>query len=149
MTLDNKIESGGSEGSRFNLQIIVGGVDELGGHIYIVEDPGTSACFDDIGYACIGSGEPHAFGSFIANDFTYNIPPNEALYLTYEAKVRAQKAPGVGQATDLWIISNKGITKVQDETVNDLSKIYELKLRSEKERTKEMNDLLKKIKLGR
>jgi hypothetical protein len=148
-SLDNKIEMGGSNGDHFSLQLVVGGVDGLGGHIYIIDDPGSAACFDDIGYACIGSGEPHAWGSFIANDYTSKVLLNEALYITYEAKVRAQKAPGVGNVTDMWVITNKGISKVSDETLMDLQRIYELKASLERTRTAEMNERISKLKVGR
>ncbi len=58
-------------GGRPGLQIVVAGIDTMGSHIHFIFDPGSSECFDAIGYCCIGSGERHAESSLIGND--YNI----------------------------------------------------------------------------
>jgi 20S proteasome alpha/beta subunit len=94
----------------YGLEILIGGVDSEVAHIYSIDAPGTSKCFDAIGFHAIGSGLPHAINTFIAKDYNQSFPLREALLIIYEAKKISEKAPGVGEnITDISVISNKRI----------------------------------------
>jgi hypothetical protein len=54
LLLDNHIQQLG-----LGVQILLAGLDQSGAHIYDIEDPGTSYCYDR-GYHAIGSGHRHA-----------------------------------------------------------------------------------------
>lgn len=126
MLLDDKVQNYDLE-----LEFLVCGVDEEGGHIFHINDPGTSDCFNSLGFCAIGSGTPHSLSTFIANNFNENIPLKKALYITYEAKKRAEKAPGVGSKTDMWIIDKENIKKISDSVLNNLESLYQSKLELE------------------
>lgn len=142
ITIDSRIES-----FDFNLVILVAGVDESGGHIYQIDNPGTASCFDSIGYCAIGSGWHHAVYSLIANDYTGSFPLKESVYLVYEAKKRAESAPGVGRDTDMCIITENDIKILSEETMRRLNEIYEKKMEVERSRTKEIDELIKQLEL--
>jgi len=140
--LDNKIESY----DEFRLDVLIGGVDDSGGHIYQVSNPGISECFDILGYSAIGSGEPHAISSFIANDYTGLVSLNEGVYMVYEAKKRSEKAPGVGPSTDMCVIDKK-VEPISDAVMANLNKIYKMKTAYERKRTKKINQAIQNLKI--
>jgi len=126
--------------SRFHIyegditQLMVIGTDITGSHIYLVYDPGRSQCFDAIGFNAIGSGEPHAVSTITSYDFNVNFGLNEAIWIAFEAKKRAEKAPGVGRAMDLCIIEpEKGIIQIDEKFIKLLNENLEGKLSGEKE----------------
>ena len=131
----------------YYLWLIIAGVDDSGAHIYSIENPGTSECFDAIGYHAIGSGEYHAISTFISNEYEEDISLKKGLLLTYEAKKRSEKAQGVGEMTDLLLVSKKGIKPIPDETISELNKIYEKKLEMDKKSNRELEPYIKKLKL--
>lgn len=142
ITIDARIET-----FDFNLELLVTGVDKSGGHIYQVDNPGTANCFDSLGYGSIGSGWHHAVYSLIANNYTSLFPMKEAVYLVYEAKKRAESAPGVGRDTDMCIITPNGIKTLSEKVMSRLNEIYEKKMEIERSRTKEIDQLIKQLKL--
>jgi len=109
----------------FDLVILVGGIDVRGGHLYVIFPPGRIEPFDRVGYAAIGTGQPHAFYTFILESYTPSLPLEEALYLVYKAKKVAERAPGVGMYTDMVVITEKGIRFLTDELMDKLQKTYE------------------------
>lgn len=132
----------------YGLEILVGGVDSNVAHIYGIYDPGTSKCFDAIGFHAIGSGLPHAINTFIAKDYTQSATLKEALLIIYEAKKLSEKAPGVGSnITDISVISNKGIINFPRSDVSELDKIYRKQRSGEENWANEIDSLLKKLNL--
>ena len=113
----------------FGLVLVVAGVDANGGHIYKILSPGTTQCYNSIGYLASGSGEHHSLASLIENNCQNTLSLKDALIYTYEAKKRAEKATGVGESTDIWIISKDKIITLEDEKIKLLNKIYEGKKR--------------------
>ena len=103
--------------------LIVAGVDEEG-HLYSIYDPGTSWSFDDAGYCCVGAGQQHANAAFAWHGYSKSFTRNEALYVAYEAKRKAEMAGGVGRATDIRVIDSKGVHAVSDATIDRLDSIY-------------------------
>jgi len=81
----------------YGITILLGGVDETGGHIYRIENPGVAECFDSIGFNAIGIGQDHAVLSLIGNQYTVRLSLNEAVYLIYEAKKKSRDCSGSRQ----------------------------------------------------
>ena len=129
----------------YNLIVLVAGVDNLGGHIYRIVNPGVLDSFTKIGYCAIGSGEHMAISSFITNNYSPRMDRNKALYLVYEAKKMAEHAPGVGPETDLLIISSEGITEIDKEIINKLESIYNQKLQNEINGLKKVEELIREV----
>lgn len=82
---------------------IVTGVDTTGAHVYIVVNHQV-ACFDNAGFVAIGAGQKHASSHLMQVGHVRGRPYPETLLHTYMAKKHAEVAPGVGEATDMFII---------------------------------------------
>jgi hypothetical protein len=94
----------------YGLEVLVGGVNGKVARIFGISNPGTSECYDAIGFHAIGSGLPHALNTLIARGCHRDISLAQCLVTVYEAKKMAEKAPGVGAAiTDLCVVDNTGI----------------------------------------
>lgn len=110
----------------YGLHIMVGGVSEGVAHIYGISDPGTSQCFDAIGFHAIGSGMPHAMTTLIGRGCNQEFSLEEGLLVVYEAKKMAEKAPGVGSnVTDTYIVDTTGIYEFPQDKYEELHRIYE------------------------
>jgi hypothetical protein len=88
------------------VQTIITGIDDEGSHLYSLNE-NNPTCFDATGYAAIGIGENHAKSQFMLNNYTRIVPQEEALWLVYMAKRKAEIAGGVGKITDLFRIGPK------------------------------------------
>jgi len=119
MGLDNNIQN-----ARFPLEIILAGVDESGAHIYGVNDPGVTNCYDRLFYHAIGSGAGHALLHIIGNNHHEGASIRETLYIVYEAKKKAELAQGVGAATEIGFVARAGIRILSDGEQNLLEDIY-------------------------
>ena len=140
LRLDRTIET-----TIMNLQVLIVGVDMDGGHLYQVIDPGHAECFDRLGFHAIGSGLPHAISTFITYNYTPEVPLKEAVYIIYEAKRNAEKAPGVGKAIDMAILDDQGVRIINPEEINLLEKIYQERnsiLETQKQKMEGMIDAL-------
>lgn len=139
--LDSKIET-----FDFQLNILIAGIDDTGGHLYVVFPPGRVESYDRIGYVGIGSGTPHVESTFIINGYKKSWDIKTAVYATYEAKKLAEKAPGVGKKTDIVTLSNEKVPKPIAETLfKELDSIFIEKTKTrgleDKEIKKKINDL--------
>lgn len=133
-------------GGGIGLQIVVAGVDTAGAHIHCIFDPGSSECFDAIGYCSIGSGERHADSALIINDYNVALSVKKSLYLMFEAKKRAEMAPGVGRKyTDVSIISDSAIRSLTVQDIQELQKVYDKHNEVELSCRQEMDDLIEKL----
>jgi 20S proteasome alpha/beta subunit len=103
-----------------DLTILFAGIDATGTQIYLIDDPGTAHSHTEVGFCCVGSGERHADPVFAFYGYNPSMSVEEALYIAYVAKRRAEMAGGVGKATDAWVISQKGCYKVKDNTLRKL-----------------------------
>ena len=130
--------------ANYNLVLLIAGVDNDGAHIYRILNPGILESFSKIGYCAIGSGEHMAISSFITNNYSPKLELNKALYLVYEAKKMAEHAPGVGQITDMVIISESGIEEVSSETIKKLEEIFRKRQEKEVEILKDLDNLIAK-----
>lgn len=110
----------------FDLEILLAGVDTSGGHLYVIENPGVATCFDSIGYSAIGSGLPHAESYLTEADYSPEIPLNRAIWLSYVAKKRGERAPGVGKTTDVLVIDGQqGVRFLSAKTLAAFDSLYQ------------------------
>ncbi len=111
---------------QFELIMLLVGVDNSGSHLFIISDPGTYDSVDKVGFAAIGTGSRHAELALIQNDFRPNVSLSEAVFMAYMAKKSAEHAPGVGQKTDMVIITSDGIVEIRegDEIFKYLDELY-------------------------
>lgn len=107
-----------------DLILLVAGIDDKGGHLWIISDPGSDACFDSVGFCCPGIGQRHTDPVFALYRYSPSISPNEALLIAYEAKKRAEMAGGIGLTTDATVISKDGINEITPETLQELEEIH-------------------------
>ena len=106
------------------VETIITGIDPTGAHIYSVHGPNIS-CRDTIGFAAIGAGSGHANSQFMFSGHTRFKPGPETFLLVFTAKKHSEAAPGVGIATDMWVMgSGLGtFSAVDPETIKHLEKI--------------------------
>jgi 20S proteasome alpha/beta subunit len=117
--LPNIVEDIQDEIDEYDLgvELLIGGIDYLGGHLYIVGNPGIFASFDPLGYAAIGSGRPHALSTFMIDEYDTDCSIAKAMLTTYKAKRVSEKTPGVGyKHTDMFVITDGGC-HIQDESM--------------------------------
>jgi 20S proteasome alpha/beta subunit len=109
------------------VELLVGGVDLSGAHLYGISDPGIAECYDSIGYAAIGSGLPHAEGFLTEADYSPQISLNRGIWLAYVAKKRSERAPGVGSRfTDILTIDTAGrISFLNSVVLGKLDSVYQ------------------------
>lgn len=69
-------------------------------------------------------GDRHVANLFAWYRYNMKFTLNEAIYITYEAKKKSEMASGIGKETDMIIINDKGIKKIDFSTINDLEEIY-------------------------
>ena len=114
------------------LTLLLIGMDGQGGHIIGIMNPGIWRSYDSLGFLCIGMGDRHADNVFAWYKYQSAIPLNDAIYIAFEAKKKAEAAGGVGLATDMITIDKDGIEIIEQETINTLEEIY-----YEREKTRE------------
>ena len=100
------------------VQAIIAGVDNLGAHIYAINGGGSLTCEDAIGYAAIGNGGWHADSEFMVARYSDSWSFDRAVLLVYTAKKRAERASGVGPATDTFIVMGGAYTPLNPTIVD-------------------------------
>jgi hypothetical protein len=131
--LDSEVE----DYTSFDLEVLVGGVDNKG-HLYVIFPPGRVEPFERIGYVSIGSGMVHAQYTFILEGYTPQSSLERALYLIFKAKKISERAPGVGQSTDIKLITKNGSFDVPDYLMKELQTIFDSEISSAVVNKKEM-----------
>lgn len=119
MVLDHQLSEHSLE-----TDFLVVGIDEHGGHVISLEFPGTVQHFDKIGFGAVGSGIPHATVSLCLDGQTRNRSLSETLYAVYVSKKKAESAPGVGQETDMGIITEQGVCFLKENHLESLKVIF-------------------------
>jgi hypothetical protein len=109
---------------------IIAGIDPSGPHIFKVTNPGIVECLDTPYFACAGSGEWLANTQFMLARYDKTFPFTKALWLTFAAKARAEIAGGVGERTDLVIVSALPST-IYRVPAEQMAKLYDLFRRTE------------------
>jgi len=95
-------------------------------HLKVLIHPGSLV--NPIEYATTGSGELHATQSLIGAKYKKSDDLDAATYLVFEAKKRAEVAPGVGLLTEMIVLSKQddGTIKERRLTEEDLGKLAEV-----------------------
>jgi hypothetical protein len=125
---------------------IITGIDESGVHIYVVVN-GNIDCNDKVGFASVGIGANHANSEFMFAGHTHDRPYPETLLLTYTAKKRAEVAPGVGEATDMFFIGTSlgSFTKITQPLIDKLEETYQTVEKRVEEAVKESEGEINKF----
>lgn len=114
--------------SQFNLnvELLLAGVDQDGAHLFSVHNPGGSELQHDfIGHMAVGSGAIHAVQSMVGFRHTSGAGLRETIFRVYASKRRAEVAPGVGQDTDIAIVSLAGVRWIDNDNQKELAALYE------------------------
>lgn len=123
--------------SQHNLQleILVAGTDDSGGHLFTISHPGMLLPLETTGYGAIGSGGIHAAVRLSLGQQNKQASLVDTVYSVYEAKKAAEVAPGVGTLTDMAIIKDGKVRFVQPEMFTVLERVHKEKpLMSDSER---------------
>ena len=110
------------------LELLIAGVDDEGGHLFQIGNPGGRGSvvdFAPIGFGAIGSGALHAIQAMIVFGHAPARGLNDTIFRVFAAKRRAEVAPGVGHDTDLLVITDDGVTKLPPEALAILQSIYD------------------------
>lgn len=113
------------QSSQFNLgvEIILAGIDEGGVHLYYLGHPGGLISFNKIGYNAVGSGATHVAIKFALELQHPNCGLAETLLNVYSAKKAAEVAPGVGQQTEMKVISAKGVWALPETLTETVERV--------------------------
>jgi hypothetical protein len=98
--------------------------------------------FRDIDFGCIGSGAVQAMNTLLFQRHSKTDSLTTTLYNVYKAKRNAEVAVGVGEETDMGILTEKGMTPVSTEQIKILKDVYEEELVFGKKHNK-LNELVK------
>jgi len=107
------------------VESLVVGVDDDGPHIYHVYDPGTVVCRDRSAFWAIGLGGRHFENQFMSLGYDCHWSMQDATLLMYTAKRKAELAPGVGRATDMFHIGKtRGMIGADPEVLGAVDEHY-------------------------
>ncbi len=103
--------------SQFNLgvDLLLAGCDGYSSHIYHLTHPGSLTAFDKLGYNAIGTGAMAA-----------------TLHAVFNAKLAVEVAPGVGQETEIAVVSAEGVWRCPDVFIDGLRKIRDASIQESK-----------------
>lgn len=131
----------------YGLSVLIAGVDNSGAHIYRIDNPAHMEVYDAIGHCSIGSGELHAISTFVANDYKMDLDLNHVVALTYQAKKLSEKAQGVGEKSDIYVISKDGYKQLSKDDINKLDVIFEKQSKKDENIIKEIENEISSLKL--
>lgn len=105
------------------VELIVGGVDDTG-HIFQITHLGTHICWDLPGVCCLGTGGSRALAVFDYFKYSKELKKEKVLEIAFCAKKRSEKMGGIGEQTDIKIITKDGITDVTKDDTESIEKRY-------------------------
>ena len=130
----------------YMLDILICGISNGEAHIYTIINPGTSICYDTIGFNAIGIGSIHAINTLVSRECHSQKSLEEVFLIIYEAKKRAEIAPGVGsKVTDLSIITQEKIIQFPREQIDKVDDIYKMWIEHKTEWKNELSKLIEKV----
>lgn len=113
-----------------DVSTIITGLDELGPHIFVVDNSQVS-WNDRVGFAAVGIGRYHALSHLMLARHTPSIQEAKALLTVHQAKKKSEVSPGVGSETDMFVIGPNVNTFTMlvpipngKDIVKDLDKFY-------------------------
>jgi hypothetical protein len=113
------------QSSQFNLgvDIVLAGIDDGGTHLYYLGHPGGLISFGKIGYNVVGSGATHVAIKFALELQHPRCSLADTLLNVYSAKKAAEVAPGVGQQTEMKVISSDGVWPAPSTLIETVEKV--------------------------
>ncbi len=106
------------------VQLLIGGLDSDGGHVYSLDAAG-GAIPDN--YITTGSGSPYVYG-ILEDYFKENMPPNEGIDLAIRSVHAAMKRDAAsGNGIDVILIDQKGYQQLTEDKVAQRIKKMDLK----------------------
>jgi len=81
----------------------------------------------DLHYATVGSGAIYARAALTIQQYTSDAKVSEALFQVYSSKKAAELVYGVGEPTDMAVLTEKGTVKVSNDTLGLLEKFRQEK----------------------
>ncbi len=108
------------------VELILGGVDGDGGHLYNISHPGTHYNQDMIGFCSAPILTNSRVGTiFEFCNYTTNSPLSKVLSIAFIAKKRTEILGGIGEKTEAWAINSaEGIKEISEETMLKLEGKY-------------------------
>lgn len=131
------------QNAQFNLgvEITFAGCEESGSHIYYLANPGTLSSFDKLGYNAIGSGGIHAMVALHLGGQSPKSTLAETTFSVYSAKIAAEVAPGVGQETEMAVLSQGSMWRAPQSFVDSLKEMRKASIQSTKPDFKQVQTL--------
>ena len=93
-------------------------------HLYVVDTTGGVSCHNDVGFAAIGIGAPHAKSRLMQVGYTNGWTFAPALTMAFAAKKAAEVAPGVGKATDTHMVLRNKILPLWPAVDTELHRLH-------------------------
>jgi 20S proteasome alpha/beta subunit len=110
---------------QLGVELLIAGIDAQGAGLRFIGNPGTDYHLEKLGFSAIGSGGQHAQSKLCLCAQNRSVPLPETLYRVYEAKRAAEVAQGVGNRTDMAVVTKDGATDCSPATLNALSKAFD------------------------
>lgn len=92
--------------------------------IYGVDTKGMIACYNDVGFAAIGSGAWHAKSRLMQAGYVNTTSFAAALSFGFAAKKAAELAPGIGVNTDITLVFKSGYEHLRPDVANRVHELY-------------------------
>lgn len=116
-----------------NPEALILGCEDKNAHIYHVDRDGLVTAHDDIGFASIGNGGIHASAHFMRREHVATAWYWKTLFTAFAAKKRAEVAPGVGDKTDMFLVTRNGVDKMPEDMMEEFEKRYKARQAAAKE----------------
>jgi 20S proteasome alpha/beta subunit len=103
--------------------LILGGFNNSGmGRIAFFNNTGDYSFFDDPGFICSGIGGNRANPVFEFMRYHKNMNEGDVVDIVFAAKKRTESLGGIGKETDVWIMKQSGISKMDEKKIAELEK---------------------------
>jgi len=70
------------------------------------------------------------------------------LFIAFEAKKKSERATGVGEQTDIWLVAKDRTTKISQEIMDKLNTIYKSKIKEEHKVMSKMQTMIDEIDMS-
>jgi hypothetical protein len=118
--------------TRRGLDIIIGGCDDSGSHLWSISDL-TRMNESKIGFSVTGSGSGSAEWTVIHKNFDQTKGMIHALVIGLAAKFQAEESLGVGSKTEVKIIRPKKAIQLNDDSIDKIRELVDEENKRQKE----------------
>lgn len=106
--------------------LLVGYIDSVAQITHI--DENNLVEIRSMNFHCIGSGSIQATNTLLFQKHSKTNPLKPTIYSVYKAKKNAEVSEGVGKETELLVLNEDGVSKLSNEDISILDKIYKEEL---------------------